>query len=438
MLQYYIKLSWLSIKRTPMLTTLMILAISLGISVSMTVLTVNYLMGKDPIPSKSEQLYHVQLFTYGKGHSNQFSTDLFPLQLTYQDVMNIHQSNIPSRKTRSLSTGFSVIPKTEALTPFMESARAIDSDFFAMFNIPFIYGSVWDKSVDQSPKNVIVIAKALNERLFKGENSVGREINLNRINYTIVGVIDDWQPIPRFYDLNNGSFNQSELIFVPFSLLPVHEYPSWGNNNGWKDEDINSYQDKLRSEALWNQYWVELNTQEQTTQYQDWLAGYIEEQKKVGRFENERAAASLKNVKQWLTYNNVVSDDSSILVSVSFMFLAVCMLNTIGLLLAKFLRRAPEIGVRRALGASRREVFMQHLIDVSLIGLTGGFFGLLLGQIGLYGVKILYPEYNQLAYMDSTLIFIAVLLSLSSSLIAGLYPAWKICQTNPSLYLKTQ
>ncbi|WP_444997638.1 ABC transporter permease [Aliikangiella sp. IMCC44359] len=438
MLQYYIKLSWLSIKRTPMLTTLMVLAISLGIGVSMTVLTVNYLMGKDPIPSKSEQLYHVQLFSYGKGHSNQHSSDLFPLQLTYQDVMNIHQSNIPSRKTRSLSTGFSIIPNNAEFTPFMESARAIDSDFFAMFNIPFIYGNTWDKSVDSSPKNVIVIGKELNNKLFKGENSIGREINLNTINYTIVGVIDNWQPTPRFYDLNNGSFNQSEFIFVPFSLLPIHEYPSWGNNNGWKDEDINSYQDKLRSETQWNQYWVELNTQEQVNQYKEWLTGYIEEQKKVGRFENERAAASLKNVKQWLTYNYVVSDDSSILVSVSFMFLTVCMLNTIGLLLAKFLRRAPEVGVRRALGASRKEVFIQHLVDVSLIGLTGGLLGLLLGQLGLLSVKELYPEYHQLVYMDTTLIVVAILLSLGSSLIAGIYPAWKICQTNPSLYLKTQ
>ncbi len=421
-----------------MLTTLMVLAISLGIGVSMTVLTVNYLMGKDPIPSKSEQLYHVQLFSYGKGHSNQHSSDLFPLQLTYQDVMNIHQSNIPSRKTRSLSTGFSIIPNNAEFTPFMESARAIDSDFFAMFNIPFIYGNTWDKSVDSSPKNVIVIGKELNNKLFKGENSIGREINLNTINYTIVGVIDNWQPTPRFYDLNNGSFNQSEFIFVPFSLLPIHEYPSWGNNNGWKDEDINSYQDKLRSETQWNQYWVELNTQEQVNQYKEWLTGYIEEQKKVGRFENERAAASLKNVKQWLTYNYVVSDDSSILVSVSFMFLTVCMLNTIGLLLAKFLRRAPEVGVRRALGASRKEVFIQHLVDVSLIGLTGGLLGLLLGQLGLLSVKELYPEYHQLVYMDTTLIVVAILLSLGSSLIAGIYPAWKICQTNPSLYLKTQ
>ena len=99
MFNYYLALSWLSIKRTPLLTALMVLAIGLGIGVSMTVLTINYLMGKDPIPSKSSNLHHVQLYTFGKGDTNQFVADGFPMQLTYQDAMNIHNSEIPIRKT---------------------------------------------------------------------------------------------------------------------------------------------------------------------------------------------------------------------------------------------------------------------------------------------------------------------------------------------------
>jgi putative ABC transport system permease protein len=438
MLSYYLKLSWLSIKRTPILTTLMIVAIGLGIGVSMTVLTVNYMMAKDPIPEKSHQLYHVQLFTYGKGHSNARVEDGYPKQVTYQDAMNIHRSEIPLRKTRSLATGFTVIPAAKDVTPFMQSARAIDHQFFSMFNVPFLYGSTWDQQIDQSPREVVVIAKDLNDRLFNGENSVGKSINLGTVNYTIVGVIDKWQPAPKYYDLNNGSFSQSELIFVPFSLLPVHELPSWGNNNGWKIEKINNYQEKLLSEQLWNQYWVELPTEQDKADYQQWLQGYISEQKKIGRFENEKAGASLKSVTQWMKVNQVVPRDNSILVGLSFMFLAVCMINTIGLLLAKFLRRAPEVGVRRALGASRSEIFIQHLVDVALIGVLGGLLGLAIGQLGLLGVKTLYSSYGQLVYMDMTLIFVAVGIALGSSIIAGMYPAWLICRTNPSVYLKIQ
>jgi len=438
MFSYYLKLSWLSIKRTPMLTTLMIVAIGLGIGVSMTVLTVNYMMDKDPIPSKSHELYHVQLYTYGKGQSNSRTTDEFPYQITYQDAMNIHRSDIPHKKTRSLATGFSVIPESIDQAPFLQSARAIDSDFFEMFNIPFINGSVWDKSVDTNGKNVVVIGKELNERMFNGENSVGRQINLSSVVYTVIGIIDHWQPAPRYYDLNNGSFNESEMIFVPFSLLPVHEIPSWGNNNGWRTETINNYQDKLASEIMWNQYWVEFNDSDTKDSYIEWLNGYIVEQQKIGRFQHEKAGVSLKNVIEWMKENQVVSSDNSILVGLSFMFLAVCMINTIGLLLAKFLNRAPEVGVRRALGASRREIFFQHLVDVSLIGAMGGILGLCLGQLGLLGVKTLYSSYSQLVHMDMTLILAAIGIALGSSLLAGLYPAWLICRTNPSVYLKIQ
>ena len=437
MFQYYLKLSWLSIKRTPMLTALMVIAIGLGIGVSMTVLTVNYMMAQDPIPEKSTQLFAVQLYSYGKGSSNN-TEDEFPYQMTYQDVMGIHLSEIPTRKTRSLSTGFSLIPSDTTQTPFMESARAIDSDFFAMFQLEFIFGKSWDESVDRQAENVVVISEELNQKLFKGENSLGKTINLGQQLYTVIGVTKNWFPTPKYYDLNNGSFNDAERMFIPFSLLPVHELPSWGNNNGWKNETVNSYQDKLKSEIFWNQYWVELNTPKQKEDYKNWLEGYVSEQKKLGRFENEKAGGAIKNVLEWLEYNEVISNDNSILVGLSFMFLLVCMINTLGLLLAKFLRRAPEIGVRRALGASRKTIFMQHLVDVGLIGLMGGIVGLGLGQLGLFGVEKLYRGYGQLVDMDFTLIIVAVLLSLGASVLAGLYPAWLICRTNPSIYLKSQ
>ncbi len=438
MFRYYLKLSWLSIKRTPLLTALMVLAIGLGIGVSMTVITVNFLMDRDPIPEKSQQLFSVQLNSYGNDNSNPWTSDGFPLQITYQDAINIHRSAIPSRQTASVRTGFSLIPNQSGLTPFMTSARAIYSDFFSMFNISFLYGSHWDKNIDSHPRDMVVLSKNINDKLFNGKNSVGKTVNLESHIYTIVGVIDSWEPTPKFYDLNNGNFNSPEDIFIPFSLLPVHELLSWGNTNGWKTEKIDSYQARLDSELAWIQYWVELQTPQQKQNYKNWLSGYISEQKKLGRFENKKAGAAIRDVKQWLDYNEVVSKDNRVLVGLSFMFLAVCMINTLGLLLAKFLRRAPEVGVRRALGASRRTIFIQHLVDVGLIGFAGGLLGLAIGQLGLLGVKSLYQGYHNLVQMDFSLILLAIFIALISSLIAGLYPAWLICRTNPSVYLKSQ
>jgi putative ABC transport system permease protein len=57
---------------------------------------------------------------------------------------------------------------------------------------------------------------------------------------------------------------------------------------------------------------------------------------------------------QWLEYRKVVGNDSRLSAWLAFGFLLLCLVNTIGLLLAKFSVRASEVGIRRALGASRR------------------------------------------------------------------------------------
>jgi len=67
-----------------------------------------------------------------------------------------------------------------------------------------------------------------------------------------------------------------------------------------------------------------------------------------------------------------VPPESRVSLMVSLGFFLICLVNTIGLLLAKFMRRSGEIGVRRALGASRREIYTQFLIEAGTVGLAGG------------------------------------------------------------------
>ncbi|MFM9597516.1 ABC transporter permease, partial [Streptomyces scabiei] len=88
-------------------------------------------------------------------------------------------------------------------------------------------------------------------------------------------------------------------------------------------------------------------------------------------------------------------------------------------LLAKFLRRAPEVGVRRALGASKRQVFLQHLVEVAMLGFIGGLLGIILAQIGLLGVRQSYDYYANFATMDLTMLLSAPVIAISTCIIAG-------------------
>ena len=121
------------------------------------------------------------------------------------------------------------------------------------------------------------------------------------------------------------------------------------------------------------------------------------------------------------------------------MFLAVCMLNTIGLILAKFLRRSGEIGLRRAVGASSMALFHQYLVETGVIGVSGGLLGIVLGWIGLIGVrhscKAATPSTRAL---DWTMVGVSLLLAIVASMLAGLYPAWRVVRIPPAIYLKVQ
>ena len=124
-----------------------------------------------------------------------------------------------------------------------------------------------------------------------------------------------------------------------------------------------------------------------------------------------------------------------------------CLVNVVGLLLAKFMNGAALTGLRRALGASRRDIVRQHLTEVLLIGLAGGVLGLLLAMAGLAGIRSLYTVgayeseaqvYDQLTNIDFTVVLVTLGLALLAGLLAGLYPAWRIGRTAPAVYLKSQ
>jgi putative ABC transport system permease protein len=175
------------------------------------------------------------------------------------------------------------------------------------------------------------------------------------------------------------------------------------------------------------------------------LDTYWAEQRKAGRFARPRNNR-LTTVDQWLKDNQVLQDDNRLLVVLAFVFLGVCLLNTVGLLLAKFLSGAPVAGVRRALGASRLQIFIQHLVHAGVLALAGSVLGIGLSALFLWGVRGMYggdPDssrggYQALAHFNVISIVWATALAVVAALVAGLYPAWRIGRVPPALYLKSQ
>lgn len=432
---YYIKLAMLSFKRNPILSLLMVLAIAFGIGALMTTITVNYLMSNNPIKAKNDVLYHVQLDSWSPFEAAR-DTDAPPLQVTWTDATNLQQAQQAFRQAAMARSGGIVKPENLDVKPFQASFRLTYTDFFPMFNVPFIYGSGWEDSADETAEQVVVLSRDVNDRVFGGENSVGESVTILGKVFRVVGVIDEWHPVPKFFDLNTDDFGGTADVFMPLSLKLPMELPSWGNTNCWKPPEGTGFEAFLNSECVNYQFWVELTSPQDEARYHAFLDSYVEEQKALGRFPrplNNR----MNNVQEWLEYNEVVADDAQIMMWLSIMFLLVCLLNTIGLMLSKFIGKSGEIGLRRAVGATRGNLFFQHLVETACIGLAGGLLGLVFSYFGLQGIRTLYGEFaDRLTTLDATMMLLAIAISTIATIIAGIYPTWRASAIAPAGQLK--
>jgi putative ABC transport system permease protein len=135
---------------------------------------------------------------------------------------------------------------------------------------------------------------------------------------------------------------------------------------------------------------------------------------------------------------DVLGDDTILQTLLALGFLLVCVVNTIGLLLAKFTAHAGEIGVRRALGATRTQVFQQYLVQAGVVGATGGVVGLGLTFGGLWLLARQSAEVAAVANMDPVMLLATVAVAVLAAILAGLLPTWRACQVVPAIQLKTQ
>jgi len=434
MFGYYLDLALRSLRRNKMLTALMVLAIALGIGASMTMLTVLHVLSGDPLPGKSAQLYYPQVDP--QDLKGMLPNKEPPEQVTLIDGLNLLRAARADRQALMTGGSVPVQPEQSSLDPFYVEARYTTADFFAMFDAPFLYGHGWTAAEGEAKAREVVIAKSLNDKLFTGANSVGRTLRMAGTSFRIVGVLDSWQPNPHFYDLNTGSYAYGEQVFLPLqTMLELRldrggSTDCWGNGGGGVGSILPS------DDCVWLQFWAQLDSPAKAAAYQEFLVHYSQDQKALGRFQRA-PNVRLRNVMQWLDYNKVVPNDVRLQTGLAFGFLLVCLVNTVGLMLAKFMRRAGELGVRRALGASRRALFAQLLIESGVIGLVGGIGGLLLAMFGLWLVRQRPSNYAALAHLDLSMLFTTFVLAVCATLLAGLLPAWRACQIAPALQLKS-
>jgi len=434
-LPYYLDLARRSFRRSPGLSVLMVLALGLGIGACMTTLSVYHVLAADPIPSKSARLLNVQLDAENRGAD--FKPGAEPtLQLTRYDAEALLREKRGLRQVMMTAGQVPLQPEDAKIKPFFAPARYASADFFAMFDTPLAYGAGWDAQADAEAARVVVISHGLNERLFGGGDSRGRTITAKGVPLRVIGVLKEWRPAPHYFDLTQGHYSKAADLYLPFQTAMQLKLGSSGNMNCW-GEGNPSERRGVNAPCAWLQYWVELASPAEVPAYRDYLRDYSKAQGEAGRYRRPPKARA-RNVMDWLVQQEVLPADVKLQVWLAFGFLLVCLTNTVGLLLATALRRSGEIGVRRALGATRGDIFVQFLVEAGALGAVGGALGVLLAWGGLWLVRQSPNSYASLAQMDWPMLGLSLALSLLASLLAGLLPAWRAAGVTPALQLKTQ
>lgn len=453
MLAYNIQLAWLSLKQRPGLTALAILAIAVGLGILMTIQAQSYQMRSLPVGKDTENIYLVQMDNRDASAENIDESFQMP-SLSYRDAMNLLEADTSAeQQTIVWKTRGIVNTRAQDINPIRAPAVVTTHSFFRMFNTPFLYGSGWTAEAGDNGEAVVVITRRLNNMLFGGIDSVGKQITIIDSVATIIGVLDEWPIKTQFYDRSYFR-GFADDIFLPQKFAISMNLPRYTRIECAPAQmprmqifRLGDIQEIINSECGWVTFWTKFATNNAVQDYKDYMSRYVQEQKALGRFprtENNfldnittHQNAALNRNKSFKLYQRL-----------AWFFAGVCLLNTIIILLAKFVRKTKEVALRRALGAKRNTLLMQYLIELAVIGVMGGMLGVLVAYLGLqgmlevymYGTDYIFPRsaVEQLYSLDWKLISNALLIGITSTVLAGLYPIWKVCNIAPAPQLKTE
>jgi putative ABC transport system permease protein len=320
-------------------------------------------------------------------------------------------------------------------------AMAASGPILSMFGVPLLHGRYWTVQEEQEQAHVIVLGAATSLKLFGDENGVGRDVRSGETMFRVVGISGKWNPLPHFHAVSNGSGawgDKGEQAFLPATAVGAADVSMF---NGAECDDPSGhggfqFGHMDLPHCRWLTLWAELRTPQQVSEFRDGLSAFVNDRHKSGAFPRP-PASRLYSVREGLQANNVVPDSVHLNLWLALGLLTLCMVNVAGLLAARFLRRSGELGVRRILGAPRRAIVVQCLVEAGAAGLMGGLLALPLTLFGLWIVRLQDQGYTDQAHLNPLLFAALLMLSALVGLGVGALPAWRAARLEPAMQVKS-
>jgi putative ABC transport system permease protein len=342
----------------------------------------------DSIPATSpEELQQRRRASQGL---NERDIRILEANLDGVDALSPRRTLFPSR----------VLPKPSGSMPILQGVRP---SFSTIHNLTATEGRLLSKEDDASSAAVCMIGQSAKINLLGFDAAVGKKIKVNDTWMEVVGVlteqVSDAAAGVKTQDRNNA-------IFIP---LNTFQYRFWDTTRFLKDEldgvdlrlkeNIDSVQTaKILSAIL-------ASTHRNVEDYVVTIPAALLEQQ--------------KRTQAIFTY---------VMVAIAAISLIVGGIGIMNIVLATVMERTREIGIRRAIGARRRDILRQFLIESVLISVGGGILGILFG-ISLSWLIASVAEWNTIVTPLSVVVAFGV--SVCVGILFGIYPALKAAEIDP-------
>ncbi|MGP8250563.1 MAG: ABC transporter permease [Terracidiphilus sp.] len=278
--------------------------------------------------------------------------------------------------------------------------NGVTADVTKVADVTLLEGRVFTESEEERGTNVTVLGHDAAEDLFPGEDPIGKDVECEGDVFTVIGVMDK-QPKP----FGSGRNTQDNSAYMSLKAFR-----------------------KIHPEVL--DYWIVVKYDD--TKNKDIVTEEVRELLRVRRKlhanqDDNFAIFSPESLTR--LWNQLTGTLFIFMIAVSSIGLMVGGVGVMNIMLVSVTERTREIGVRKAIGATRRDILLQFTIEAVTLCMVGGMLGILFGSLLTlilhFAVSFLH------AALSPVWVIIAFVVSCAIGLIFGIYPAWKASTLDP-------
>ncbi len=422
MWKQYIKLTWFQLKQQPIISAVSIIGTALSICLIMIFVMMKQVKVASIAPeSNRERFLHTMLCGAERGdeHTNSgLSAETF----------NAIFGNLATPEAVASYDIFTSATLTNIPGQYGVQAdvKGTDGNFWKVFDFRFIDGKPYTQVEFNSGIPVAVISETISRKLFGTSQSAGREFQIARKPYKVIGVVKDVSILTNFAYAQIWApysvFNQATKMYQPNQKITgMTSCTILAKKKGDFKDIKNEVYRKLE----------EYNKSLESTGYKTNLYNqpYGHEKTILITLEKNEFEPDVTHINR-------------IRYIVFLILLVVPAINLSSMTQSRFRQRVNEIGVRRAFGCTRRELVMQLLSENLVLTLAGGLLGLLLSiVIGFVGESMLFidtmpttsialPEIHLNMLLKPSTFFLSLIFCFILNLMSTGIPAWHASKAN--------